>query len=165
MKPQKSHRHALCVKHQLAASPPFRPRILFSRDDTAAAPKGAAESTRVMVVEDDHLIALEIEGALRDAGFNVVGIGTSAEEALEMAAKQHPQLAVMDIRLNGNRDGIEAAIELFSSHEIRCVFATAHHTAETRRRAEPAKPLAWVPKPYTMRSLIEVVQGAVRDLR
>jgi two-component system, response regulator PdtaR len=162
---QKSHRHALCVNHQSAPPQPFRPRIVFSRDDIAGAAKGPAVSTRIMIVEDDHLIALEMEGALRDAGFNVVGISTSAEEALAMASEQRPQLAVMDIRLNGDRDGIEAAIELFSSYEIRCVFATAHHTAETRRRAEPAKPLAWVPKPYTMPSLIEVVQGAVRDLK
>jgi CheY-like chemotaxis protein len=71
----------------------------------------------------------------------------------------------MDIRLSGKRDGIDAAIELFSLHGIRCVFATAHHTAETRQRAEPANPLAWVAKPYSMASLIAVVRKAINDLQ
>lgn len=164
VKPQKSYRLDLSVSNQLAP-PPFRPRIVFSRDDTAGAAKGPAMPTRILIVEDDHFIAMEMEGALQDAGFDVIGIGASAEEALQLAADYRPQLAIMDIRLNGNRDGIEAAIELFSKHQIRCVFATAHHTAEIRQRAERAKPLAWIPKPYTMPSLIEVIQEAIRDLK
>jgi two-component system, response regulator PdtaR len=162
VKPQKSHYQSLSVGHRLA-SPPFRPRIVFSRDDAAGAAKGPVEPARIMIVEDDHLIASEMESALRDAGFDVVGIGASAEEALDLAAEQRPQLVVMDVRLNGDRDGIEAAIELFSLHNIRCVFATAHHTPATRQRAQPAKPLAWLPKPYTMPSLIEVVRKALHE--
>lgn len=162
MKPQKSHCHGASAAQQLAP-PRFRPRIVFSRDDVAGGAKAPAGSTRIMIVEDDHFIAMEMEGALQDAGFEVVGISASAEEALRLADDRHPQLAIMDIRLNGDQDGIEAAIELFSKHEIRCVFATAHHTAETRQRAEAAKPLAWVAKPYTMPSLIEVVRKALRE--
>jgi DNA-binding NarL/FixJ family response regulator len=162
LKPQKSHYQDLSVDRRLAPLP-FRPRIVFSRDDAAGAAKAPGGPGRIMIIEDDHLVALEIEGALRDAGFEVVGIGASAEEAFQLAADQRPQLAVMDIRLNGDRDGIDAAIELFSLYEIRCVFATAHHTADTRRRAEPAKPVGWLPKPYTMPSLIEVVRKALHE--
>ena len=54
----------------------------------------------------------------------------------------------MDVRLGGQRDCVDAAINLFSLHGIRCLFATAHHTPETPARAEPANPLAWVSKPY-----------------
>lgn len=98
------------------------------------------------------------------AGLEIAGIANSAEESLELAAAERPALVVMDIRLNGKRDGVDAALELFATHGIRCVFATAHQTADAHARAEPAQPLAWVPKPYTMRTLVEVVRQAVREL-
>jgi DNA-binding NarL/FixJ family response regulator len=147
------------------APPSGRPRILYSRDDTAGAPKGEVKSARILIVEDDFLIASEMEGALRDAGLEVVGIAGSAKEAVEMAAAYRPLLAIMDIRLNGERDGVDAAIDLFSFCGVRCVLATAHHTAETRVRATPANPLAWVAKPYTMQALLTVVQKAIQDVR
>lgn len=150
---------------QLSPPPAGRPRVVFSRDDTSGAAKGPSPAARVLIVEDDHLVSSEMEGALQDAGFDVVGIGSSAEEVLQLAAEHRPQLVVMDIRLNGERDGIDAAIELFSLYGIRCVFATAHHTPETRRRAEPASPLAWIAKPYTMASLVEVVRKSLQDGR
>ena len=71
----------------------------------------------------------------------------------------------MDVRLGGERDGIDAALELFGSHGIRCVFATAHYDPRTRARADPAAPLAWVPKPYTMAALIVAIRRALRELK
>ena len=118
-----------------------------------------------MIVEDDFLIASEVEGALIEAGYEVVGIAASAEEAIELAAARRPLLAVMDIRLVGPRDGIDVALELFGTHGVRSIFATAHQTPETRQRAHPANPLGWVPKPYSMAALIEAVRQAIRDLR
>jgi DNA-binding NarL/FixJ family response regulator len=70
----------------------------------------------------------------------------------------------MDVRLDGPRDGIDAALELFRVHGIRCIFATAHHDLHARRRAKPAAPLGWLPKPYTMPSLVELVRQALRQL-
>ena len=117
-----------------------------------------------MIVEDDYLVASEIEDALLEAGLSVVGIADSAEEALAIAGLEKPDLAVMDIRLAAGRDGIDAAIQLFAVYGIRCVFATAHADAEVRRRAQPARPLGWVAKPYTMRSLIDEVTRALAQL-
>jgi two-component system, response regulator PdtaR len=147
------------------APPAERPRIVYSRDDTTGAAKSQVKPARIMIAEDDYLVASEMEGALRDAGFEVVGIAASAKEVLELASVQRPLLVVMDIRLSGQRDGVDAAIDLFSLHGVRCVFATAHHAADTRLRAKPANPLAWVAKPYTMKALIKVVRKAVQDVR
>lgn len=105
-----------------------------------------------------------MEAALRGAGLAVAGVATSAEEALDLAAAKRPALAVMDIRLSGNQDGIDAALELFRTHGIRCVFATAHQDENARRRASPAVPLGWLPKPYTMASLVAIVRRAFREL-
>jgi DNA-binding NarL/FixJ family response regulator len=120
---------------------------------------------RVLIVEDDFLIAMQTEIALAAAGFEVVGPATTAEEAVALAGKVQPALAVMDIRLASSRDGIDAARQLYQDFAIRCIFATAHDDAHTRGRAEPYAPLGWLPKPYTMASLVAVVTEAVAGLR
>jgi len=120
---------------------------------------------RVLVVEDDFLIAMQTEVALTTAGFEVVGPATTAEEAVALAGEAQPTLAVMDIRLASTRDGIDAARQLYQEFAIRCIFATAHDDAHTRGRAEPYAPLGWLPKPYTMASLVAVVAEAVAVLR
>jgi DNA-binding NarL/FixJ family response regulator len=120
---------------------------------------------RVLVVEDDFLIAMQTEIALTAAGFEVVGPATTAEEAVALAGETQPALAVMDIRLASTRDGIDAARQLYQDFAIRCIFATAHDDAYTRGRAEPYAPLGWLPKPYTMASLVGVVAEAVAVLR
>jgi two-component system, response regulator PdtaR len=120
---------------------------------------------RILVVEDDFLIAMQTEIALAAAGFEVVGPATTAEEAVALAGEAQPALAVMDIRLASTRDGIDAARQLYQDFAIRCIFATAHDDAHTRGRAEPYAPLGWLPKPYTMASLVAVVAEAVAALR
>jgi DNA-binding NarL/FixJ family response regulator len=146
-------------------APPLYPSsIVFSRDDGSGAGKAPAPS-RIMIVEDDFLVAFDMEAALTEAGFMIAGVASSAEEALELAEAHRPVLAVMDIRLAGQRDGIDAALDLFGTHGIRCVFASAHHDEGTRARAQPARPHAWVTKPYAMASLIEAVRVALQDLR
>jgi DNA-binding NarL/FixJ family response regulator len=116
------------------------------------------------VVEDDFLIALQAEIALAEAGFEVIGAATTAEEAIDLARKERPSLAVMDIRLASARDGIDAARELFKELDIRCIFATAHDDPEIRRRAEPYAPLGWLAKPYTTTSLVALVIEAASSL-
>lgn len=115
----------------------------------------------VLIVEDDFLIAMQAEGALTDAGVIVIGIASTAEEAVLLARQHKPVLAVMDIRLAGQHDGIEAAEELFRELGIKCIFATAHDDQRTRSRAEPFAPLGWLAKPYTMASLIALVRRAI----
>jgi DNA-binding response OmpR family regulator len=120
---------------------------------------------RILIVEDDVLVASEIEAALSDAGFEVVGIVATAKDALQAAVHQSPTLAVMDIRLSGDRDGIDTAIEMYRSQGIRCIFASAYADPESRLRAEPAAPLGWLQKPYTMASLTAMVRVALTELR
>jgi DNA-binding NarL/FixJ family response regulator len=125
---------------------------------------GLAAAQRILIVEDDFLVASEMENALIEAGFEIAAVASSAEEALELAREHRPILAVMDVHLASRRDGVEAALELFSDHGIRCIFATAHSDMDTRRRAEAALPLGWIAKPYTMSSLVALVERAVMKL-
>ena len=136
------------------APPLLRPRILAARDDAMGSQSADRQLPRILVVEDDYLVSSEIETELLAAGFDVVGIATSAQEAVRLALSEQPSLIVMDIRLEGDRDGVDAALAIFKATGIRCLFASAHHDPETRRRAEPCEPLGWLAKPFTMRALV-----------
>jgi two-component system, response regulator PdtaR len=133
--------------------------------DCAESGMQADQRDRILIVEDDLLVASEIEAALREAGFEIAGIASTGKEALQLTQAELPTLAVMDIRIAGDRDGIDTALELFHLHGIRSIFASAHSDADSRRRAESAAPLGWLQKPYTMASLTAMVRAAVHELR
>ena len=102
-----------------------------------------------------------MEYHLAAAGFDVIGVATTAEEAVEMADAGEPDLAIMDIRLAGDRDGVDAAIELFDRLGVPSIFASAHGDAQTRKRAARASPLGWLQKPYSAEALVAVVDAAL----
>ena len=145
------------------AAPTLKPKPVFARDDAAGMAKEPATPARILIVEDDFLVAIDVETALLDAGFNVVGIAESADRAVEFAALQKPALILMDIRLAGGGDGIDAAIRIYREHGIRCVFASAHTDTIARSRAELAQPLGWLQKPYTMGGLVDAVKQALSN--
>jgi len=131
---------------------------------TASSPGERSHATRparILLVEDDFLVALELEHRLLEAGFLVVGTASTAEEALELAASEKPELAIMDIRLAGLRDGIDAAKDLNAKLGVPSIFATAHANEAIRKRGEDAKPLGWLQKPYSTDALITLVNKAV----
>lgn len=138
-------------------------RMQASESDRSAGRAGEAIA-KILIVEDDHLVAITNEDVLLEAGFEVTGIAASADEAIRMATATIPDLVVMDVTLAGARDGVDAALELFRDRGIRCVFATAHHDAQTRARAAPANPLAWLGKPFLPDALVRTVRRAHDDL-
>jgi DNA-binding NarL/FixJ family response regulator len=119
---------------------------------------------KVLLVEDDYLIALFAESCLLDAGYEVIGVAATAEKAVALSRKGKPELAIMDIRLIGERDGIAAARELLSESGLRCLFVTAHNDSATRRRAEAARPLGWLAKPYQPEALVRAVKEAFAEI-
>jgi len=141
-----------------------RPQIAFSRDESSGPASSAGAGARVLIVEDDYLVSAEMEAELSASGYEVVGVAASADQAVRIAARERPHLVVMDIRLEGARDGIDAAIEIFGASGIRSLFASAYHDPETRRRAEPSAPLGWLAKPYTMSALVAAVRRALQEI-
>lgn len=100
-----------------------------------------------MVVEDEPLIALELESILEDAGHEVVGIARDANSALSMATREKPDAATMDIDLAQGTSGIDAAGRLHRQLGLRCVFVSAKISPQTRTLAAPFEPLGFVSKP------------------
>jgi DNA-binding NarL/FixJ family response regulator len=127
---------------------------------------GRADALRpcILLVEDDFLVGMEVEAGLEEAGFEVAGIAATAEEAVAIAGARRPALVVMDIRLAGNRDGVDAALEIFRTLGIRSLFASAHVDAQVRARAAAAQPLGWVAKPYRVETLLKAIEGALGEV-
>lgn len=132
---------------------------LYAPDDGSGS---GMPSCRVLIVEDDHFVALATEAAILEAGYEVVGIVASADEAVRLARSSAPDIAIMDVTLVGKRDGVDAALELFRETGLRCIFASAHHDPHTRARAEAAQPFAWLPKPYQPEALVLAVEDALK---
>jgi two-component system, response regulator PdtaR len=132
----------------------------------AATQPGRAEAgancpSRILIVEDEWFIAVESEAVLREAGFDVVGIAVSAEEAVELAERHRPDLVLMDIRLRGARSGVDAAREIRQRFDIGCLFATAHSEQSVRADAEASAPAGWLAKPFSDRQLVAAVKMAL----
>ncbi len=116
---------------------------------------------RILIVEDDYFVGLQNEDMLAKAGFVVVGIATSADYALTLAAREKPDLVLMDIRLAHHGDGIDTAVKLLQKYGLRSVFVTAHADSGTRSRAAAARPLGWLVKPFTAAALVKAVWEAL----
>jgi two-component system, response regulator PdtaR len=116
---------------------------------------------RIVVVEDDVFIRLDEMTHLKSAGHNVVGTADSARDAVRVVERERPDMVLMDVRLAGDRDGIEAAIEIWERFTIRCLFVSANLDAAARRKAAAANPLGFLEKPFTPHGLIAAVSASV----
>jgi DNA-binding NarL/FixJ family response regulator len=122
---------------------------------------GTPLMTRILIVEDEFITAKDISASLIDAGYDVVGTASSGEEAVEKAAQLRPHLVLMDIRLNGQMDGVVAAQRIQAAAEIPVVFLTAYSDIETMKRVLYAKPYGYVVKPYTEEELCDAIEKAL----
>jgi CheY-like chemotaxis protein len=116
-------------------------------------PQVAARSLRVLIVEDEFFISLHTKQLLQVLGHVVVGIAVSAEQAIHVAEQERPDVVLMDIRLIGSRDGIEAADEIRKRLGIGSIFVTANTDPHTRERALASQPLGFLEKPLTEQRL------------
>lgn len=116
---------------------------------------------RIVVVEDDAIVARDLQRTLTRWGYLVPAIASSAGEALERIAAADPDLVLMDIHLRGEVDGITAAETVQSRHAIPVVFLTAHSDDATLRRAKVTSPYGYVLKPYEDRELHIAIEIAL----
>lgn len=108
---------------------------------------------RILVVEDESIVARDIEQQLGLLGYEVIGIASTAERALEFAALASPDLVLMDIQLAGPVDGIVAAVSIRERYDLPVVFLTAFAADEKLERAKLAEPFGYILKPFSERDL------------
>lgn len=123
---------------------------------------GGSGGNRVLVVEDNWLVATETEAVLADAGYFVLGIAVTAAEAVSLCELHRPDFVLMDIRLRGRGDGIDAAIEIRDRFDIPSIFVSAHDDPHTLARAEAARPLGWIVKPTPGGALVDRIESLRR---
>ena len=128
--------------------------------DAAAQSAENKEAIRVLVVEDETLIRLDIVETLEDAGYEVVGEAGDGESAIELAGELEPDLIVMDVKMPG-MDGITAADRILEEHRVAIVMLTAYSQRDLVERARDAGAMAYVVKPFTPADLIPAVEIAV----
>ena len=115
---------------------------------------GSLGNHRIVVVEDDIFIRLDLMQHLRAGGHAVVGTADSAAEAIRVVERERPDLVLMDVRLLGERDGIEAATEIWQRFAIRSLLVSANLDTAARAKASAANPIGFLEKPYSPRSLL-----------
>lgn len=116
---------------------------------------------KILIVEDESIIALDIQNSLVNAGYIVVAIATCADEALDLAAQFTPNLVLMDIRLRGEMDGVEVAEKIRREFHLPVVYLTAHADENTLRRAKITEPFGYILKPFEDRELITTIEIAL----
>ncbi|MHC5747284.1 MAG: hybrid sensor histidine kinase/response regulator [Nostoc sp.] len=109
--------------------------------------------TRIFVVEDEILVAREIEGHLQKLGYHVVGIAASAETAVKQIAELQPNLVLVDIVLKGEQDGIAVAQEVRDRFQIPVIYLTAYVDGPTLDRAKHTYPFGYILKPFNQNAL------------
>jgi DNA-binding NarL/FixJ family response regulator len=120
-------------------------------------------SGRILIVEDDPLIAMLLRDLLYEGGYEVVGVAADANGAVQQAATGNPDLVLADIHLRGHVDGIQAAVEIKKRHDTEVVFLTSDDDSATVERAKNARPAAYLNKPTDLLRVVDAVGHALTD--
>ena len=117
--------------------------------------------TKILVVEDEGVVALSIQKKLINLGYEVPAMVASGQEAILQATKTQPHLVLMDIMLAGDMDGIEAAAHIRATLDIPIIYLTANSDDKTLQRAKNTQPHGYLLKPFEDRELYTVVEMAL----
>jgi DNA-binding response OmpR family regulator len=117
---------------------------------------------RALIVEVETLIAEELRERLARLGFSVIAAVDSADEGIEIATRERPDLVLMDIRLKGDKDGVQAAQEIRRQIDVPIVYLTAHSDRATVDRAKKTEHDGFLLKPFHRRELQSTIEVAMQ---
>jgi DNA-binding NarL/FixJ family response regulator len=120
---------------------------------------------RILVVEDGVMVAEDLRAIVEKMGFEALPAVASATDALDSAKNYDPDLVLMDIRLEGEGDGVFAAEQMQSQLRIPVIYVTAHSDPKTLARAIASSPLGYITKPFTERSVAAAIMAALQQRR
>lgn len=116
---------------------------------------------RILVVEDENIVALDIKNRLKNLGYAVVGWATTGQGAIDLAAQTNPDLILMDVRLRGEMDGIAAAEQISGRLGTPVIYLTAYSDEATLQRAKITQPYGYLLKPFEDRDLHTTIAMAL----
>ncbi len=118
-------------------------------------------NARLLVVEDESIVAKDIQNRLRNLGYDVPEVVAYGDRAIEKVAELHPDLVLMDIFLKGDMDGIQAAEQIRTKYDIPVIFLTAFADPKTLQRAKVTEPFGYILKPFEERELLTAIEMAL----
>ena len=116
---------------------------------------------KILIVEDEAVTSVMLEKTLNELGYDVVGSAFDGEEALELAKEKRPDLALMDIRIQGDMDGIETARQMYQLYDVPIIYLTAHSDDDTIKRAVESGPFGYLIKPFKERELYSNIEMTI----
>lgn len=116
---------------------------------------------KILIVEDEILVATDIEESLESLGYTVQGIADTGIKAIEAVEKELPDLVLMDINLKGEMTGIEAAKTITQKHDVPIIYLTANADIDTVNKAKVALPYGYIIKPFTDKDLQTNIEIAI----
>ena len=121
-------------------------------------------STKILMVEDDMIIAADISMQLTKLGYEIIGINTRGEDALNTIENNRPDIILMDIVLTGKMNGIEAARIILEKYQVPVIFLTSNSDDATFQQAISAKPYAFISKPFQKSDLKRTLKLALQRI-
>lgn len=122
-------------------------------------------SSRILIVEDERIVARDLRDSLEGLGYEVVDIVSTGEKAIESAGSSGADLVLMDIILKGGVDGVSASREIRNRYDIPVVYLTAHTDIKTVDRVKETEPYGYVVKPFRIGELRSVIEIAIHKHR
>ncbi|GAA3589505.1 LytTR family transcriptional regulator DNA-binding domain-containing protein [Flavivirga amylovorans] len=117
---------------------------------------------KVLIVEDEFSIALDIQTSLEKLGYVVVGIANNYHDAIQYVEDSLPDVVVMDVNISGDKNGIIAAADIYDNHNIPIVFLTANGDDHTFKVALQSRPFGFLLKPFKTKELSFTIQVAIQ---
>lgn len=119
------------------------------------------EKARILIVEDQVVVAKSVEAMIVDHGMEVIAICKTGEEAIAISEQDTPDVVIMDIKLQGKMDGIQAAAKIREMHWIPLIFLSDYADRVTVRKAKTTRPANFLSKPFTEADLIRAIDIAI----
>lgn len=116
-------------------------------------------SLNVLVVEDDMIIAMDVEDGIEELGHTVAGSAVTASQAVDLAGKLRPDVVLMDLRLADGSFGGDAAREILSRYGIRSIFVSGNLDPVTRELLDELEPIAMISKPFVQHQLAQALEA------
>jgi PAS domain S-box-containing protein len=124
-----------------------------------------ARLASILIVEDEAIVALDLKTQLEDMGYEVMGIADNGEEALRLARQRRPDLALMDVRLKGEMDGVEVAAAAARELQLPVLYLTSYSDPDTVQRAAHTGPYGYLTKPFELKELRAGIEVALYKSR
>ncbi len=118
-------------------------------------------NAKILIVEDEPVIAADIELTLLNCGYRIAGIAYSSTQALDMIVNRQPDLVLLDIAIKGDMDGIDIASVIQQKYHIPFIYLTSFSDKDTLERAKPTLPEGYIVKPFKDRDILSSIEMAL----